>query len=174
MLKKFKRKAGQGDFYGGTCANLSGYEGDLDTVAKKVKECLKDIEEKDNKEEVVKAEELEQKRKLDNITKVTFNPKENKPQKVKNIDGTIVNKGSDKPPRKILEDCMISFLDGDSEKKVSLSEISKSGGLVNAYEAAKLAAIVPSPRYYDKHFDAEGLQRKAEFILSSMDKADIP
>jgi monofunctional glycosyltransferase len=49
-----------------------------------------------------------------------------------------------------------------------------SSAQLSPFQAAKLAAIVPSPRYYDKHFDTEGLQRKTVFILSSMDKADIP
>ena len=41
-------------------------------------------------------------------------------------------------------------------------------------QAAKLAAMVPNPRYYDNHRDAKGLMRKTEIILGNMDKADIP
>jgi len=41
-------------------------------------------------------------------------------------------------------------------------------------QAAILAAMVPNPRYYDKHRDAKGLMRKTEIILGNMDAADIP
>jgi monofunctional biosynthetic peptidoglycan transglycosylase len=41
-------------------------------------------------------------------------------------------------------------------------------------QAASLAAMVPNPRYYDKHREAGGLLRKTEFILSNMEYADIP
>jgi monofunctional biosynthetic peptidoglycan transglycosylase len=41
-------------------------------------------------------------------------------------------------------------------------------------QAAKLAAMVPNPRYYDNHREAKGLLRKTEIILSKMDDADIP
>jgi monofunctional biosynthetic peptidoglycan transglycosylase len=41
-------------------------------------------------------------------------------------------------------------------------------------QAAKLAAMVPNPRYYDKHREAKGLQRKTEIILARMNDADIP
>lgn len=41
-------------------------------------------------------------------------------------------------------------------------------------QAAKLAAMVPNPRYYDKHREAKGLLRKTEIILARMNEADIP
>jgi monofunctional glycosyltransferase len=41
-------------------------------------------------------------------------------------------------------------------------------------QAAKLAAMVPNPRYYDKHRDAAGLQRKTHIILRRMGESDIP
>jgi monofunctional biosynthetic peptidoglycan transglycosylase len=41
-------------------------------------------------------------------------------------------------------------------------------------QAAKLAAMVPNPRYYDKHREAKGLLRKTEVILSRMNDAEIP
>ncbi|MBI1175035.1 MAG: monofunctional biosynthetic peptidoglycan transglycosylase [Sideroxydans sp.] len=41
-------------------------------------------------------------------------------------------------------------------------------------QAAKLAAMVPNPRYYDTHREARGLMRKTEIILSRMNQADIP
>ncbi len=41
-------------------------------------------------------------------------------------------------------------------------------------QAAKLAAMVPNPRYYDTHQDAKGLLHKTEIIMSTMDFAEIP
>ena len=41
-------------------------------------------------------------------------------------------------------------------------------------QAAKLAAMVPNPRYYDKHREAKGLLRKTEIILARMNSAEIP
>ena len=41
-------------------------------------------------------------------------------------------------------------------------------------QAAKLAAMVPNPRYYDKHREAKGLLRKTEIVLSRMNDAEIP
>ena len=41
-------------------------------------------------------------------------------------------------------------------------------------QAAKLAAMVPNPRYYDAHRQAPGLMRKTSIILHRMDYADIP
>lgn len=41
-------------------------------------------------------------------------------------------------------------------------------------QAAKLAAMVPNPRYYDKHPDAKGLLHKTEIIMSTMEFAEIP
>ncbi len=41
-------------------------------------------------------------------------------------------------------------------------------------QAAKLAAMVPNPRYYDNHLEAKGLLRKTEIIMGTMEFADIP
>jgi monofunctional biosynthetic peptidoglycan transglycosylase len=41
-------------------------------------------------------------------------------------------------------------------------------------QAAKLAAMVPNPRYYDRHRDAPGMLRKTDIILSRMNDAEIP
>jgi len=49
-----------------------------------------------------------------------------------------------------------------------------SAAQLSAGQAAKLAAMVPNPRYYDKHRDARGLQRKTEIILGRMGDAEIP
>src|SRR3972149_2527242 len=40
-----------------------------------------------------------------------------------------------------------------------------SAAQLSAEQAARLAAMVPNPRYYDKHREARGLLRKTEIIL---------
>lgn len=45
---------------------------------------------------------------------------------------------------------------------------------LSAEQAAKLAAMVPNPRYYDTHRQARGLQRKSAIILSRMRYSQIP
>lgn len=45
---------------------------------------------------------------------------------------------------------------------------------LNAEQAAKLAAMVPNPRYYDSHRNARGLMRKTAIILARMPASDIP
>lgn len=49
-----------------------------------------------------------------------------------------------------------------------------SAAQLTPQQAAKLAAMVPRPRYYDKHTNARGLAMQTEIILSRMDKAEIP
>jgi monofunctional biosynthetic peptidoglycan transglycosylase len=41
-------------------------------------------------------------------------------------------------------------------------------------QAATLAAMVPNPRYYDKHRQAKGLMRKTGIIEARMNRAEIP
>ena len=41
-------------------------------------------------------------------------------------------------------------------------------------QAAKLAAMVPNPRYYDTHHNARGLARKTGIILARMSQAQVP
>jgi len=41
-------------------------------------------------------------------------------------------------------------------------------------QAARLAAMVPSPRFYDRNRNAPGLARKAQVILGRMPAAQIP
>ena len=45
---------------------------------------------------------------------------------------------------------------------------------LSSEQAAKLAAMVPNPRYYDKHQSARGLNRKTGIILDRMNSAAIP
>ena len=49
-----------------------------------------------------------------------------------------------------------------------------SAAQLSAEQAARLAAMVPNPRYYDAHREARGLLRKTGIILNRMDAADIP
>lgn len=49
-----------------------------------------------------------------------------------------------------------------------------SASQLSAEQAARLAAMVPNPRYYDSHREARGLLRKTEIIMSIMGDADIP
>lgn len=49
-----------------------------------------------------------------------------------------------------------------------------SAANLSTAQAAKLAAIIPNPRYYDKHREARGLIRKAGIIESRMRYAEVP
>lgn len=49
-----------------------------------------------------------------------------------------------------------------------------SAAQLSAPQAATLAAMVPNPRYYDKHREARGLLRKTEIILGRMNDVEIP
>ncbi|MDR1646714.1 MAG: monofunctional biosynthetic peptidoglycan transglycosylase [Zoogloeaceae bacterium] len=50
----------------------------------------------------------------------------------------------------------------------------KSAARLNAAEAAKLAALVPNPRYYDTHRNAKGLARKTSILLKRMSASQTP
>jgi putative Holliday junction resolvase len=41
-------------------------------------------------------------------------------------------------------------------------------------QAARLAAMAPNPRYYERHQGAPGLARKTRIILARMPAADVP
>ena len=49
-----------------------------------------------------------------------------------------------------------------------------SAAQLSPQQAAKLAAMVPNPRFYDRNRDAPGLMRKTGIILERMGDADIP
>jgi monofunctional glycosyltransferase len=51
---------------------------------------------------------------------------------------------------------------------------SVSAAALSAEQAARLAAMVPSPRFYDRHRDTAWLAKKIEIILKRMPGADIP
>jgi monofunctional biosynthetic peptidoglycan transglycosylase len=49
-----------------------------------------------------------------------------------------------------------------------------SAAQLSAAQAAKLAAMVPNPRFYDTHREAPGLLRKTGIILGRLNDAEIP
>ena len=49
-----------------------------------------------------------------------------------------------------------------------------SASQLSSDQAAKLAAMVPNPRYYDNHREAPGLLRKTDIILARMNDVEIP
>ncbi len=49
-----------------------------------------------------------------------------------------------------------------------------SASQLSAEQAARLAAMVPNPRYYDKHREARGMLAKTFIILERMPDAEIP
>ena len=49
-----------------------------------------------------------------------------------------------------------------------------SAAQLSAAQSAKLASMVPNPRYYDLHREARGMLRKTEIILKRMNDAEIP
>jgi monofunctional biosynthetic peptidoglycan transglycosylase len=49
-----------------------------------------------------------------------------------------------------------------------------SAAALNASQSAKLAAMVPNPRYYDQHRSARGLLRRTNIIAARMRFAEIP
>ncbi|MPS47688.1 monofunctional biosynthetic peptidoglycan transglycosylase [Methylobacillus sp.] len=49
-----------------------------------------------------------------------------------------------------------------------------SASSLNVVQAARLAAMIPNPRYYDKHREARGLIRKARIIEARMRYAEVP
>lgn len=49
-----------------------------------------------------------------------------------------------------------------------------SAAQLGASQAAKLAAMVPNPRFYDRNRNAPGLARKTNIILARMPSAELP
>jgi len=49
-----------------------------------------------------------------------------------------------------------------------------SANHLSASQAAKLAAMLPNPRFYDQHRNAPGLMRKTAIIQARMPAADLP
>lgn len=49
-----------------------------------------------------------------------------------------------------------------------------SAARLSPEQAARLAAMVPNPRFYDRHREAPGLMRKTAIILGNMEDAEVP
>lgn len=49
-----------------------------------------------------------------------------------------------------------------------------SAANLGAEQSARLAAMIPNPRYYDKHRSARGLARRTGIILARMNYAEVP
>ncbi len=49
-----------------------------------------------------------------------------------------------------------------------------SAAQLSAEQAARLAAMVPNPRYYDRHREAHGLLLKTSIIMERMNDVEIP
>ena len=50
----------------------------------------------------------------------------------------------------------------------------KSAATLDAWEAARLASMVPNPRYYDRNRNTAFLDKKTNLILGRMPSADVP
>ena len=49
-----------------------------------------------------------------------------------------------------------------------------SAAALSAQQAARLAAMVPNPRFYDRNRSAQGLAHKSGVILARMPGAEVP
>jgi len=45
---------------------------------------------------------------------------------------------------------------------------------VNSFQSAKLASMIPNPKYYERHQDSSGLIERSRIILSRMSGASVP
>ena len=45
---------------------------------------------------------------------------------------------------------------------------------LNSFQSAKLASMIPNPKYYERHQDASGLIERSGIILSRMNSARVP
>jgi monofunctional biosynthetic peptidoglycan transglycosylase len=50
----------------------------------------------------------------------------------------------------------------------------KSAANLDAWEAARLASMVPNPRYYDRNRSTAFLDKKTNLILGRMPSAEVP
>ena len=49
-----------------------------------------------------------------------------------------------------------------------------SAANLTAAQSARMAAMIPNPRYYDKHREARGLVRKTGIVEARMRQAAVP
>jgi len=124
ITKAVLNTMGWGDFYGGKNSNLSGYSGDLATVATLVKEIQAEVENHEAAISLKAADAAAQKEKLNSITKDVFDtkPKPLKTPRQKSLDGTIIDRiSSSKLPRKSETEMMIEAVLGHKNKKERLN-----------------------------------------------------
>jgi ClpP class serine protease len=58
---------------------------------------------------------------------------------------------------------------------IKIGLVDKIGGLhVAIQEAARLAVMLPNPRYFGRHLDSNYLNRRAALIMQRMNSADLP
>ena len=56
----------------------------------------------------------------------------------------------------------------------SLRYFSSHAKDLNSFQSAKLASMIPNPKYYERHQDASGLIERSGVILSRMNSAQVP
>jgi len=56
----------------------------------------------------------------------------------------------------------------------SLRYFSSHARDLNSFQSAKLASMIPNPKYYERHQDASGLIERSGIILSRMNAAQVP
>ena len=56
----------------------------------------------------------------------------------------------------------------------SLHYFSLHASEVNSFQSAKLASMIPNPKYYERHQDTSGLIERSGIILSRMNAVQVP
>ena len=56
----------------------------------------------------------------------------------------------------------------------SLRYFSSHARDLNSFQSAKLASMIPNPKYYERHQDASGLIERSGIILSRMNSTQVP
>ena len=56
----------------------------------------------------------------------------------------------------------------------SLRYFSSHARDLNSFQSAKLASMIPNPKYYERHQDASGLIERSGIILSRMNATQVP
>ena len=56
----------------------------------------------------------------------------------------------------------------------SLRYFSSHARDLNSFQSAKLASMIPNPKYYERHQDASGLIERSGIIMSRMSSAQVP
>ena len=59
-------------------------------------------------------------------------------------------------------------------ESASLRYFSSHARDLNSFQSAKLASMIPNPKYYERHQDASGLIERSVIILSRMNSTQVP